>query len=201
MLAPVSAKVLASERAACLPLSTERGAIEVLVEPILPAPHLFVFGSGPDTVPLVEMARRLGWCVTVSAADSSESRARLVVAGATLQTDHDAMRRAMDASHRALCVIMGHNTVRDAAALATALASRAIYIGVLGPRHRMAKLAVDFPEGALSDHRVHSPVGLDLGAETPEEIALSIASELLACLRKASRVALRQRESIHGCAP
>jgi len=198
-IASAGSRALASERAECLEVVTDRGVVDVLVEAILPAPHLFVFGMGPDVMPLVAMARHLGWQVTVwGASESFESRSRLVVAGAAVESDLEVVRARIDASHRAMAVVMGHKLSRDREALRTAFASRAIYIGVLGPRRRTASLAAEVSNALLSDPRVHAPVGLDLGAETPEEIALAIASEILARLRGASHAALRRRESIHG---
>ena len=193
--------VLASGRATCLDLATRHGRIDVLVEPILPVPHLFVFGAGTDVLPLVTAARQLGWRVTVWAAgDALANRSRLLAAGAMVEGDLDVVRARIDASHRAMAVVMGHNLARDREALRLSLASRATYIGVLGPRRRTASLAADLRCDPFGDPRVHAPVGLDLGAETPEEIALSIASEILASVRHASSAALRHRDNIHGAA-
>ena len=97
-----------------------------------------------------------------------------------------------------MAVVMGHNPSRDREALRGALASRAIDIGVLGPRHRTALLAAELSDGALADPRAHAPVGLDLGAETPEEIAVSIIAEMLASCRAATGASLRTRRAIHA---
>ncbi|MBX3220636.1 MAG: XdhC family protein [Labilithrix sp.] len=192
------ASAVTPERPSHREIATERGRVTLLVEPVVPTPHLFIFGDGADVLPLIVIARSLGWTVTVwSAVHSFETRSRLAGAGACVETRLEAMRAGLDAGGPTMAVIMGHALSRDRAALEAAVASRAIYIGVLGPRHRTASLARDLPEGLLSDPRVHSPVGLDLGAETPEEIALSIASELLAVARRASGQALRRRSSIH----
>ncbi|WP_394821747.1 XdhC family protein [Pendulispora albinea] len=184
-------------RATSRSIETGRGAIEVLIEPIVPPPHLFVLGAGLDAFPLVRMAQQIGWSVTVwSASPSFASRARFEAAGATLLGDLDLVRARIDAADRALAIVMGHNVGRDRAALAMALGSRASYIGILGPRHRTVSLAGDFP-AKLEDPRVHAPVGLDLGAETPDEVAMSIVAEMLAHLRGASREPLRRRSAIH----
>lgn len=199
ILGALASADLPQQRATHLDVPTQGGRVALLVEPIAPTPHLFVFGDGTDVLPLVVLARSLGWLVTVwSAAESFERRSRLVRAGANVESRLETMRAGLDSGGSTMAVIMGHNLSRDREALRMALDSRAAYVGVLGPRHRTASLAADLPAGALSDPRVHSPVGLDLGAETPEEIALSIASELLATTRRASRSALRQRVRIHG---
>jgi xanthine dehydrogenase accessory factor len=189
---------LTHERTDCIEVRTARGIVGLLVEPVLPAPHLFIFGAGSDAVPLAVTARHLGWLVTVwGASESFEGRSRLVVAGAAVESSLEVVRSSLDANRRSMAVVMGHNLSRDREALKTALASRALYIGVLGPRHRTASLAAELSGAVLSDPRVHAPVGLDIGAETPEEIALSITSELLACMRGASTLALRHRGRIH----
>jgi xanthine/CO dehydrogenase XdhC/CoxF family maturation factor len=178
-IAPASKAVLEDERPTCLELATDRGVIDMLVEPIRPPPHLFILGAGPDALPLAAMARHLGWRVTTWAGPAREL---------------DVLRSRIDGCDRAMAVVMSHDIPRDRAALDMVVRSRAFYIGVLGPRSRTAKLA---GADVLSDPRIHAPVGLDLGAETPEEISVSIASEILASIRHASRAALRQRESIH----
>jgi len=82
---------------------------------------------------------------------------------------------------------MSHDLRADAAALAAVLATSTPYIGVLGPRHRTASLS----PAALADPRVRSPVGLDLGAETPDEIAIAVVAEVLAAMRSATARAMR----------
>jgi xanthine dehydrogenase accessory factor len=193
-LESAGSKVLVTERATCFETPTQQGRVEVLVEPILPVPHLFIFGAGPDVLPLANMARQLGWKLTIWGT-------RAIAPGAAFERDLEVIRAHIDASHSAIAVIMGHNIGRDREALGAALASRAIYIGVLGPLRRTAELASDLSCDVFSDPRVHAPVGLDLGAETPEEIALSIASEILARIRRAGSAPLRLRDRIHGDAP
>lgn len=174
------------------------GAIEVLIESVAPPPHLFVLGSGPDAVPLVLIARKLGWTVTVwDAVPSYQTAARFAPNAATLNRDLSAIAAEVERSDTPMIVVMGHNRARDRLALDFALKSRARYIGVLGPRRRTAALSADLAE-QLNDPRLRSPVGLDLGAETPEEIAVSIASEMLGCIRGAGYVPLRQRGTIHA---
>jgi xanthine/CO dehydrogenase XdhC/CoxF family maturation factor len=171
--------------------------VELLIEPIVPPPHLFVFGTGVDAVPVVELAIRLGWRVTLwEPSARAETRARFLATGASLASGElGPLRERIDACGDAVTVVMGHDVRQDARALAMLLPSRASYIGLLGPRHRASKLVT--PEG-LADPRVHAPVGLDLGAETPDEIALAIVSEILATLRRRTGDALRTRDAIHA---
>lgn len=173
--------------------------VRALIEVIVPAPRLFVLGAGHDAAPVVELARQLGWDVFVSAASlrpglrTRFARADHVVAGAP-----ELVIPLIDGSDRAACVVMNHDVTRDVASLRAALASRAAYVGMLGPRHRtqaiVAELGVE-----LGDPRLHAPVGLALGAETPAEIALSIVAEIQAVLAAEAATSLRdQRTPIHA---
>ncbi|WP_394841837.1 XdhC family protein [Pendulispora brunnea] len=186
---PLAPAEIVPEHAASREMHTADGTVEVLVEPIVPPPRLFLLGSGFDAEPVAAAARQLGWGITVwDPSPSFTSRARFD----DVETDLEKLRTRIDASDRALVVIMGHHVENDRAALRMALASRAEYIGILGPRHRSEKL------GPLEDPRIHAPVGLDLGAETPEEIALAIAAEMLASLRRRNAGSLGSGFAITG---
>lgn len=149
---------------------------ETLVELIAPERALIVFGGGPDVPPLLALARQIGWRV-----------------------DAVTTRDPVDVSGYDAAVVMTHNFARDVDILRTLLASRIGYIGLLGPRTRGDELLAEL--GATRDARIFSPVGLDLGAETPEEIALSIVAEMQAVLSGRSGRALRDLDApIHAAA-
>lgn len=170
------------------------GDLHALVEPIVPPLALYIFGTGLDAIPLVDAAHRLGWSVTLwNGAGRPGLEARFPTAR-LLGPDLATARAMLDADDRAVAVVMGHDLRRDRAALAMLVDSRARFIGLLGPRHRAAALA---PAATLADPRVHAPVGLDLGAETPDEIALAVVAEILAHDRSATAKHLRDRPSIH----
>ncbi len=176
-----------------------RDAFEALIEVVEPPPHLFVFGGGPDALPIAELARAIGWNVSVwerhqrpSVQDRFFGRAQ-VAAGST----SDAIR-ALNARATPLSVIMSHDYEKDRERLRLLLGSRARYIGVLGPARRTRRMLGElmrageaFSEQQLS--RVHGPAGLHLGGETPAEVALSIISEAQAVLRGTSGAFLRDR--------
>ncbi len=175
---------------------TEGGpSADVLLEPVVPPPRLFVFGAGHDVIPLVILARAVGWEVFVcDTAARPSTYARFAQADGVLVGPLERIRGRVDASDRAVAVVMGHHYERDREALAALLASKARYIGVLGPRRRtermLGELSVD---SAAADARVHAPVGLELGAESPQEIALAIVAEVQSVLAGASGAALRDR--------
>ena len=161
---------------------------EVFYEITLPPPSLVIFGAGHDTAPVARQAWALGFAVTVvdvrEAFLTSEQ-----FPGATRVCAHFsqfAERVALRAGSFSL--IMNHHIERDRESLRFSLESDAAYIGVLGPRSRYDKLVTGLAEeGYVPDPaktaRVRSPVGLSLGAETPEEVATSILGELLAIRR------------------
>ena len=140
---------------------------ETLIEIIRPQRAIVVFGGGPDVEPVVRLAQQVGW------------RADVVTT-----------REPVDVSDYDAAVVMTHNCPRDVDVLRTLLASRIAYIGLLGPRSRGDELLQEL--GAPRDSRIFSPIGLDLGAETPEEIALSIVAEIQAVLNARSARALRE---------
>jgi xanthine dehydrogenase accessory factor len=167
-----------------------------LLEVIEPAPHLFVFGSGPDALPLVELASTLGMGVTVCEPNPRVAMRERFSARAELHLGSvEAALTKLDSRCTPLAVVMSHHYPTDLQALGMLLRSRVAYIGMLGPERRTRKMCGElFPNftGALPA-RVRAPVGLDLGAETPTEIALSIIAEIQTVLARASAEPLSRR--------
>lgn len=178
------------------------GQIDVLVEPVVPPPRLFICGEGPDAVPLARFARDLGWSVVIWASEPRWlSRERFHGLGdLSTGTAHE-LRRAIDASARPAAVILSHRYERDRDLLEGLLGSKTSYIGVLGPRARALRLLADVGQDTLSTdvaRRVHAPIGLDIGAETPQEIGLSVIAEIQAVLSGSTAKPLSQcRGRIH----
>ena len=170
----------------------------VLVERIAPSPQLFVLGSGHDAAPLVTLARSIGMRVTVADRAIREG-SRFLSAYRTVSTGGawDRLRELIDAAAEAYVVIMHHQRDADRDALAVALASKARYIGVLGPARRTQELLREL--GRPPEPRLHAPIGLDVGAETPEQIALAIVGELQAVQRRRTGGLLHKRaRAIHA---
>jgi xanthine/CO dehydrogenase XdhC/CoxF family maturation factor len=175
---------------AVLPESgTERvGDAELFFEVSSPPPGLAVFGAGSDAEPLVRYAWDLGFSPTVvDVREALLSAARFphaVLVASHFSRFPDTVRL----TSRTWVVIMNHHLERDRESLRFALESSAPYIGVLGPRTRFAKLTAALAAGGFAPEsgslsRVRNPVGLALGADTPEEVALSILAEILALQR------------------
>jgi xanthine/CO dehydrogenase XdhC/CoxF family maturation factor len=173
---------------------------DVFVERLMPPQALVVFGAGPDAVPVVAFAKVLGWHVTVVGSRPATGlverfAAAGVVPDALHLTGSDDPVAGVAIPSDAAVVVMTHNVGRDGAILA-GLRGPFRYLGLLGPRHRTRRLLAELPgrsvRGVEGD-RFFSPVGLDLGARAPEEIALAIVAEIQACLRGASARRLRER--------
>ena len=155
-------------------------ARKVLVYPLKSIPRLLVLGAGVDAVPLVEFAERLGWRVTVC--DHRRSyleRGDLAAAESVLELRPERVTEHLDLDAWDACVVMSHHLASDRAYLA-ALADRPVpWVGVLGPRARRERLLRELGDGAGDlQEKLRGPVGLDIGANDPGSIALSIMAEL-----------------------
>jgi xanthine/CO dehydrogenase XdhC/CoxF family maturation factor len=169
--------------------ATDDGA---LIEVLVPPPRLFVLGAGIDAVPVIEQARAVGWEVIACAPYARpELRTRLARADRVLIAGPDLIAHEIDASDRAAAIVMNHDYAHDRACLGAMLGSSARYIGALGPRKRTAQMLEEL--GLPGDPRLHAPVGLELGAENAEEIALAIVAEVQAALARAPAHSLKHR--------
>jgi xanthine dehydrogenase accessory factor len=168
-------------------LSVTLSNTEVLVERLAPPPHLFVFGTGHDVPPLVQLATLAGFTVTVcEQAGRHETRERFhglarVLSGAPATLAEHLARPAC-----AFAVVMGHHLERDTRALEALIASPVVYIGVLGPRTRTARLLAEARPPLTSDARLFAPAGLRLGGDSPESVAVSLLAEMQAVLARGS---------------
>lgn len=179
--------------------AVESGSAELFIERIDPGIELVIFGAGYDVIPVAKLARDLGWQVTVT--DDCVAHLapkRFPVATCVLFADRQAVLDKITITDRTAAVLMSHNFNYDRAVLESLLATDVPYIGMLGPRKRFDKMQDEFAKDGLhfsetTLERVHAPIGLDLGAETPDEIALSILAEIKAFFTKRSGAFLREK--------
>ncbi len=179
----------------------EGGIVKVFVETLLPPVPLVIFGAGHDALPVVELARGLGWQTEVVDPQARPaSRARFAIADTVTLARPEEVAARVRVTPRTLTLLMSHNYSHDLALLRFLLASPALYIGVMGPRKRTERMLGELAaneEANLS--RLYSPAGLDIGANAPAEIALSIVAEMRAALDGRRGQMLRERRgSIHG---
>jgi xanthine dehydrogenase accessory factor len=179
-----------------------QGQVDVLLEVIQPPPHLMIFGAGRDALPLAQFAKALGWQLTlVDCRSLTTTPDRFPMADQIILTRGALICQQVKVNSNTMAVVMTHNYLDDLKIVHELLASAAQYIGVLGARQRTAKLlgelSCEFGTSAQFQ-RLHAPIGLDIGAETPEEIAIAIIAEIQAVIADRPAGFLKHRQaSIH----
>jgi xanthine/CO dehydrogenase XdhC/CoxF family maturation factor len=192
-------KALAGERSMSGAYSLQSGAAEVFLEAIRPPIPLVVFGAGHDAVPIVRLAKELGWHVTVVDGRSAyATSARFPSADSVVLSLPETMRDRVPLDKEAAALVMTHNYLQDRKLLEALLPSPVRYIGVLGPKSRTDEILSDLrSEGVAWTEeqlaRLYAPVGLDIGTEGPEGIALAILAEIQAVRSNRFGGCLRQR--------
>jgi xanthine dehydrogenase accessory factor len=175
--------------------------VEVFFDVIQPARALMIFGAENDALPLVGLAKTLGWQVTVV-----DVRNRQATLDRFSLADHIVLCRAEEIADRiklaadTAVVVMTHNYFDDLELFKTLLPTEVRYLGLLGPAKRAAKLLRDINEEGKSPtssqlSRLHAPIGIDIGAETADEIALAIIAEIKAIDSGRPAGFLRQRNA------
>jgi xanthine dehydrogenase accessory factor len=160
---------------------------------------MVVCGAGTDAQPVVAQAAALGWSVVVLDQRADFARAaRFPEAARVIAAKDAAALDTLRLDTRTAAIVMSHSFAQDTFFLDLLLAQPLGYLGVLGARRRTLDLLARLGRDAMPAE-LHAPAGLDIGAETPEQIALSILSEVQATFAKRPGGALRQRHgSIHG---
>ncbi|KAB8317359.1 XdhC family protein [Tolypothrix campylonemoides VB511288] len=175
------------------------GRAEVLIEFIQPPTPLLIFGAGQDAIPVVHFAKELGWHVTVvDHRPTYLTPEKFPHADSLILTSAEAAYKHILLEDSTVAIVMTHNYFHDRELLKMLLPSAVRYIGVLGPKRRTAELLEDLhSEGIVYTQeqlsRLYAPVGIDIGADTPVEIALSIVAEIQAVLTKRAGGFLRDR--------
>jgi xanthine/CO dehydrogenase XdhC/CoxF family maturation factor len=182
---------------------TEHGAVEVFIEVIEPQLPLVIFGAGDDALPLVALAKNLGWRTTVV-----DTRLRPAIIERFAEADEVGLCRADDVrervalTDRTAVVLMTHNYLHDLEILPGLLNQPLSYLGCLGPRHRTEQLLREIESDVPFLKQLYAPAGLDIGADTPIEVAFSIVSEIKAVVSGREGGLLRNRKGpIHTPAP
>lgn len=171
------------------------GGRRFYVDTMRPNEHLIICGAGHDAVPVAALAEKCGFRVTVldPRKDFNQS-GRFPTAEHLIVEPEDANPQELTDNW---WLIMNHLQQRDEAALNLALKSQAKFIGVLGPLSRTQEMLLTI-DAKMTSGPIHAPIGLDVGAETIDEVAVSIVSELLAARSARLAKPLHGREKIHG---
>ena len=180
------------------------GQVRVFFEVVTPPLPLVIFGAGPDANPLVDSAKLLGWNVTVvDHRPAYATKNNIPGADEVVLSEPEQSMDRVKLSQRHVAVIMTHSFDKDRKLLKLLLTSQARYVGLLGPRSKLQTLLQNLEKEGFKPSRqqldrLHAPIGLDIGAETPEEIAFSIVSEIKAVLEGRSGGFLKDRQgAIH----
>jgi len=180
------------------------GHQSIRAEWVAPRAGLFIFGAGNDAIPLVRQAAQLGWYVSVA-----DGRAHLATRARFPEADDVIVLSAggfisPPVKSTDAAVMMTHSFEQDARVLGGLLSEDLAYIGVLGPRRRTRELVssiakdLNLHEPQIEEQaeawleRLHAPMGLDLGGDTPAEIALAVIAEIQKSLHRATGKSLRQ---------
>ncbi|HEU5140220.1 MAG TPA: XdhC family protein, partial [Bacillales bacterium] len=180
----------------------EGGEASLFIDVNIPPPELMIFGAGHDAIPVAKFAGDLGIRTVVVDPRSAFATEENFPGAEIVLARSEELEDKVWPGKRTFTVIMNHHLERDQACLRFALESNAPYIGVLGPRKRrkwlldgLEEQGITFSEEQLS--RMYNPIGLDIGAETSEEVAISILSEILAVRNGHTGEFLRMKGRIH----
>jgi xanthine dehydrogenase accessory factor len=180
----------------------------VFIETIAPPVTLIVFGAGHDALPIMDLTHGLGWQTEiVDPQERPGSRTRFAQTRRVILARPETISDHVSITPRTLTLLMSHHYEHDKALLGFLLSSPARYIGVMGPRKRTERMLQELAatggrSSVLNEEdraRLHSPVGLDIGANTPQEIALSIVAEMRGVIARREGGQLRHRQpAAHG---
>lgn len=159
--------------------------LECFVETIHPRQHVVIFGAGPDVLPVVNELASIEWHITIyDHRPHLASKQNFPQADDVILINKSEYKR-LSLNENTYCIIMTHNFELDYQLIQCGLRNNLSYIGVLSARRRFEKLLQRLPKDyQLPNDVIHSPIGLDIGAISPQEIAISIVAELISCRNK-----------------
>jgi len=185
--------------------TTQKISVTAFIEFLKPPVSLVIVGAGNDAIPMMQIADSVGWDVTVvDGRNTHAKQERFTNACQVLVSKPEEVLQNILVDNYTAFVLMTHNYNYDFAMLKSLLKKDINYIGILGPRKKLDKMLNDLKEEGIElkekqVKRIFGPAGLEIGAETPEEIALSIISEIKASFAQKTGGSLRnKKEVIHS---
>jgi xanthine dehydrogenase accessory factor len=167
------------------------GTLDVFIEPVLPRALLHIFGGGHVSVNLYKVAQNAGFdVIVVDDRAAYANRERFPEAQQVIAEDFDQAMAKLSPPESAYIVIVTRGHRDDMRVLRWAVQTKARYVGMIGSKRKTIAIFRELEREGLSAalfDRVHAPIGLDIGAITPEEIAVSITAELIAVRRNVER--------------
>jgi xanthine dehydrogenase accessory factor len=196
LVTELARKLPTSRKASTHRLAFGGGSVDVLIEPIQPTHALVVVGNSAAARALLPLSLALGWITTWVDSEPARMSASglpqgLITRCATPETLADMVKL----DHNTSVIVITHNLEQDVAWLAAMRDAPLAYLGTLGSRERVGRMRKDTQVAGL---RLHAPAGLDIGSETPQEIALAVAAEVMAVINRRSGGSLRDNDgAIH----
>ena len=194
-------KVLSDRTSAFRHYIFGKNEMTAFIEIIPPPISLVVIGAGNDTVPLIEMADILGWETTIADGRPSYAKPeRFVPSCKVILARPESVLEKLLIDEQTAFVLMTHNYPYDLSMLKEVIKTNAKYIGSLGPRKKIDRMIAELNSDGVfltdeQNRNIYGPAGLDIGAETPEEISLSILAEIKAALSNHKAGMLREKSS------
>lgn len=176
--------------------------LQAFIEFLPPRLRLVIAGAGNDAVPVAAIASAMGWEVTVTDGRNTHAQTDRFGAGCqVLLTNTDSLLQEVKPDGYTAFLLMTHNFANDLAVLKALLPTDVPYIGVLGPAKKLRHMLDEIAASGIrltpqQFRRIHGPAGLELGAESPEEIALSMVSGVLAAMRNCPGGQLKDKPDV-----
>ena len=167
------------------------GTLDIFIEPVLPPASLCIFGAGHVAFSLYQTAKNAGFDVSViDDRESYANRERFPDAKEIIAEDYEQAMAKLSPSETSYIVIVTRGHRDDMRVLRWAVQTQARYVGMIGSKRKTITIFRELVREGIPEQlfeRVHAPVGLDIGAITPEEIAVAITAELIAVRRRVER--------------
>lgn len=170
--------------------------LSVFFEILKPATRILLFGAGNDTIPVAKMADVLGFeVILIDGRKNLATSSRFPSAKQIIQGPAEEVIDQIQTDLTTVALLMTHNFEYEAVVLEKLLTFMIPYIGILGPKRKTEKLIERLESKGIQVHsdNIYAPVGIEIGAETSEEIALSVLAEIKAVLNKKQPIFLREK--------
>jgi xanthine/CO dehydrogenase XdhC/CoxF family maturation factor len=177
-------------------------SVTAFIEFLKPAVSLVVIGAGNDAIPMMQIADTIGWEIRVVDGRSTHAKPeRFVSACQVLVSKPEKVLEQVPIDEQTVFVMMTHNYNYDLAMLKELLQRHVTYIGILGPKKKLDRMLDELRNEGMQLSKeqlssIYGPVGLEIGAETAEEIALSIIAEIRAMLSGKTGSSLRNKQDV-----
>ncbi len=182
--------------------SSQNNSFTAFIEFLPPPVSLVIIGAGNDAIPMMQIADSIGWEVRIADGRNTHAKPdRFVSACQVLVSKPEKVLEQIPMDEQTVFVMMTHNYNYDKAMLKALLQKDVEYIGMLGPKKKLDRMLNELQEEGIAItldqlNRIYGPAGLEIGAETPEEIALSIIAEIKKVLAKKEGGSLRNKKDV-----